>query len=367
MRLLNTSTHKLSEFFGNQIPKYAILSHTWGQEEIEYRDLAGGNFTQNQGFFKLDQCCRQAFSSGYTYVWIDTCCIDKSSSAELTEAINSMCHWYQNAQVCYAFLEDVGGGDPYEDDSEFRRSRWFTRGWTLQELLFPQVVEFYDKSWKKIEFRTSPNARSRLLSEITNIDPLALEDVCYAFSLPAATRISWASNRNTTRIEDMAYCLLGLLQVNLPLLYGEGDRAFVRLQREVISASRDTSILAWGIGQPWGDIISHTQSSSVLGRSPADFRNAFRFSPQQLSPRKTPKGDELHFMYTNAGLRIQLPILFIWETDMALAFLDSAWPRKLQVRYTHHSKSVTLSTFYVAIPLERINIGGYRRLQGCSS
>ncbi|KAI0438726.1 heterokaryon incompatibility protein-domain-containing protein, partial [Xylaria telfairii] len=164
MRLLNTSTYKLTEFFGNQIPKYVILSHTWGKEEIEYNDLASGNFTKKEGFFKLYQCCRQAFSTGYTYVWIDTCCIDKSSSAELTEAINSMCHWYQNAEVCYAFLEDVGRGDPYDDNSQFRRSRWFTRGWTLQELLFSQAVEFYDMLWQKIEFHTHQNARPKLLS-----------------------------------------------------------------------------------------------------------------------------------------------------------------------------------------------------------
>ncbi len=104
---------------------------------------------QKEGFIKFCRCCQQAFSRGHTYVWMDTCCIDKSNSAELLEAINSMCRWDQNSGVCYAFLEGVGRGDSYEDNSDFRRSRWFTRGWTLQELFFSQVVNSVTSCGKK--------------------------------------------------------------------------------------------------------------------------------------------------------------------------------------------------------------------------
>ncbi len=146
--------------------------------------------------------------------------------------------------------------------------------------------QFCDKLWQEIDFHRHCNARSELLSEITDIHPLALEDVRYAFRLPAATRISWVFKRSATRVEDMAYCLLGLLQVNLPLLYGEGDSAFVRLQREVMSHSKDSSVISWGIGQAWDEIINRTRASNVLARSPADFTHAFRFSPSHPSPKK---------------------------------------------------------------------------------
>jgi hypothetical protein len=147
MRLLNSKTKQLEESF-DKTPGYAILSHTWGAEELTFKDMERDGYTESR---KVDGCCEQAVKDGLDYVWIDTCCIDKSSSAELSEAINSMWDWYYQSGICYAYLADVPPGiDVEEDDSEFARSRWFTRGWTLQELISPRVVAFYDESWNEI-------------------------------------------------------------------------------------------------------------------------------------------------------------------------------------------------------------------------
>jgi len=139
MRLLNTTTLRLETFSGDYIPAYSILSHVWGDNEVTYNDLISGTYRHLDGFRKLDGCCRVSRREGYSYTWIDTCCIDKSSSSELLEAITSMFQWYERAQVCYAYLEDVG-----KQHTALKNSRWFRRGWTLQELLAPSVVVILD-------------------------------------------------------------------------------------------------------------------------------------------------------------------------------------------------------------------------------
>ncbi|KAI1337968.1 heterokaryon incompatibility protein-domain-containing protein [Xylariaceae sp. FL0016] len=151
MRLMNVNTRRLEEFLDDKIPSYAILSHTWGEDEVTFQDLDDPNHTKKSGWYKIDMCCKIAQNAGLDYVWVDTCCIDKKSSAELSEAINSMFSWYKNSQVCYAHLADVEKGKAInEPDSSFRKSRWSTRGWTLQELLAPQDLQFYDKNWSFI-------------------------------------------------------------------------------------------------------------------------------------------------------------------------------------------------------------------------
>ena len=143
----------LKEFYTN-IPSYAILSHRWGdpKEEISFNDLKNGvDISRKQGYQKLKQCCEKAAKHGLEYVWIDTCCIDKDSSAELSEAINSMFEWYSKSTACYAYLDDVTLETGVADESSsFRNSKWWTRGWTLQELLAPSSVIFYDQSWNEI-------------------------------------------------------------------------------------------------------------------------------------------------------------------------------------------------------------------------
>ena len=242
MRLLHTSSLELKEFYGS-IPPYAILSHTWESEEVSYQDLPQEYAREKKGYLKIRSCCDQAANDGFEYVWIDTCCIDKSSSAELSEAINSMFLWYQNATVCYAFLADVPEHDNLTSKgSAFGKSKWFTRGWTLQELLAPSDLVFFDQSWTDIGTKTSLRNE---ISEITHIDPETLlgEDFTRC---SIATRMSWASHRITTREEDIEYCLLGLFGVNMPTLYGEGKAAFTRLQHNIIQLSTDHTIFAVG-------------------------------------------------------------------------------------------------------------------------
>jgi hypothetical protein len=173
-----------------------------------------------------------------------SCCIDKKSSAELSEAINSMYRWYQQSAVCYVFLADVSSDKP-EIKVQFKSSRWFTRGWTLQELIAPQNVVFYSKEWRILGTK-SDDEMTIFLSLITRIDEEYVngKDINLA---SISKRMSWASSRRTTRTEDIAYCLLGIFDLNMPLLYGEGKRAFRRLQEEILKTQPyEHTLFAWG-------------------------------------------------------------------------------------------------------------------------
>ncbi|KAK7735649.1 hypothetical protein SLS53_007390 [Cytospora paraplurivora] len=253
MRLINTTTLDIEEFVGSHPPSYAILSHTWGDQEVSLQDWYESknpfsNLSQKKGYVKISEFCRTAWKDGYDYAWVDTCCIDKSSSAELTESINSMFLWYKQAKVCYAYLEDF---DSSASSFYFgaRKCIWFARGWTLQELIAPVVVRFYDVDWC---FRGTRNQNHKALEEITGIDWPVLVDpdrpgYVSPYEYSVADRMSWSASRGTTRMEDVAYCLLGLFDVSLPLIYGEGTRAFRRLQEAIIQSNNDLSILAWGM------------------------------------------------------------------------------------------------------------------------
>src|SRR5450432_4354296 len=157
MHLVNTSTITLSDVNSDNSPAYAIISHRWGESEVSFQDMKDGTAIEKAGYAKIAGCCAYAAEDGWQYVWIDSCCIDKSSSAELSEAINSMFRWYRDAQVCYAYLGDVPGtrDSPYTENSVFRCSAWFTRGWTLQELLAPETVVFLDQNWVEIGTKSS--------------------------------------------------------------------------------------------------------------------------------------------------------------------------------------------------------------------
>lgn len=147
MRCINTRTECLEFYPNDEDPGYAILSHRWENEEITYDDMRKGlaQYQSKKGYHKLHKVCEQARDDGIDYVWIDTCCINRDSSHELGEAINSMFAWYAGAVVCYAFLPDVEMGHSVKT---LDNSAWFTRGWTLQELLAPFDVEFYDADWQ---------------------------------------------------------------------------------------------------------------------------------------------------------------------------------------------------------------------------
>ncbi|KAI1764461.1 HET-domain-containing protein [Hypoxylon sp. FL1150] len=318
MRLLHVQTGKLEEFAGDDVPPYAILSHTWGKHELTLQDLSKLDRSSIASYAKVEGCCRQAANEGLHYVWIDTCCIDKTSSAELSEGINSMFQWYRKSTICYVYLADVTAeDDPFDGQSEFRRSRWFERGWTLQELLAPMEVAFFDRTWNELVtgrlFRSPhlhPPVRLTLLillSEITNIPEEALETGDFS-QFCAAARLAWAADRNTTRLEDRAYSLLGLLEVHMPLLYGEGNKAFQRLQEEVIKSRDDDSLLAWGYGLV-SKIHPTVHTDSVLAQSPSDFRhchNFRRFENEGGSRKVSPTTS--HSAMTNIGMQMTIPV-----------------------------------------------------------
>lgn len=294
MHLLHTQTGELREFHGDEIPAYAILSHVWGEEEVTYQDMQASRSqaAKKAGFSKISQTCRKALEESLEYAWVDTCCIDKSSSAELTEAINSMFRWYQKAKICYVYLADVPArGDPVFE-SAFTSSCWFTRGWTLQELLAPRDVRFYSMDWTflgtKIELCDK-------VSKITTISPPFLRGTNVQHA-SVAKRMSWASERKTTRVEDISYCLLGIFGVHMPMLYGEGENAFRRLQEEIIKVSNDQSLFAWGSEfENWGEAVG------LLAKSPSQFRNSGNIVPYN-------SGQDISYAITNTGLRIALPL-----------------------------------------------------------
>jgi hypothetical protein len=236
MRLLHSGGEgelSLVEFVGSNIPPYAILSHTWGPvtEEVNFWDILESTGKDKAGWRKIRFCQEQAKKDGLGYFWVDTCCIDKSSSAELTEAINSMFSWYQNASRCYVHLADVSARGFNKDSVIFRKSRWFTRAWTLQELLAPKSVEFFSKEGGKLGDKITLAHR---LHDITGIPITALDGSSTLAQFSIADRFSWAATRDAKMKEDSAYSLLGIFDVQMSMMYGEGrDHAFMRLEEEI--------------------------------------------------------------------------------------------------------------------------------------
>ncbi|KAI6116667.1 heterokaryon incompatibility protein-domain-containing protein [Pisolithus croceorrhizus] len=275
---------KVLEQLDDETAKYAILSHRWGTE-VDYDEITElmqmdeqdrDEVRQRNGYRKIIKSCEQAKEDGYRWLWIDTCCIDKRSSAELSEAINSMYRWYRNAQMCYVYLSDVDESAlPTEQDfSRFGRSNgwpeWFSRGWTLQELIAPVELEFFNESWVSIGTK---QGLISTLGDITGIPQDVLRDVKTLRSKDSPERpsvaqiMSWAADRKTTRVEDRAYSLMGLFDVNMPMLYGEGSKAFQRLQLEIIRVTSDYSIFAWN---PEGQGSLYLRS--VLADDPSCFQ-----------------------------------------------------------------------------------------------
>ena len=244
LKLNDTAAFSLTRYFvSDDIPSYAILSHTWGAdtEEVSFKDMMDGTAKSKvPGYNKIRFCGEQARRDGLQYFWIDTCCIDKSSSTELQEAINSMFRWYRDAAKCYVYLADVSRSADVNSsqllmESSFLESRWFTRGWTLQELVAPASVEFFSKEGEQLGNKRS---LERHIHEVTGIPVKALRGSSLSdFSVPE--RMSWAEKRETTRKEDKAYSLLGIFDVYMPLIYGEGrENALQRLREKIDKASK---------------------------------------------------------------------------------------------------------------------------------
>ena len=310
---------------------YAILSHCWGQpqQEVLFKDMEGlarmdramrEKIQLRSGYQKILQSCEQAHRDQLQWIWIDTCCINKESSAELSEAINSMFRWYENSDRCYAFLHDVDDTIfPTERGEErvgFRApSKWFTRGWTLQELIAPRNVQFFNQNWTVIGDKRSLALH---LERITRVPARVLKNGISSHRPSIAQIMSWAADRVTTREEDRAYSLLGLFGVYMPMLYGEGRHAFRRLQLEIIRMSNDHSIFAWDTGGRIG------LSGSVLADDPSFFRNCHDVvKTEPRHPRdefiiRLERGEEPDelvpmeglnaFTVTNGGIQIRLSV-----------------------------------------------------------
>ncbi|KAI1033561.1 hypothetical protein LB505_012975 [Fusarium chuoi] len=304
MRLLDAKTLEVVEFMDHNVPKYVILSHTWitGQE-VTLQDMHNKKGMERSGYEKIRQACALALKNGYGYAWVDTCCIDKTSSAELSEAINSMMSWYERSEICYTYLADVPPDTNIrEPKSSFATSRWFERGWTLQELIAPSRLIFLYDDWSVMYERDD---MVDLITQITGIDDSflfslrSLTDGSLQSRLHTASiaeKMSWASKRKTTRIEDTAYCLLGIFGINMPLLYGEGTHAFLRLQEEIMKRSDDQTLLAWYL------LEDDPDESGVLATSPAAFSKCRDFIPCNVGMPTPP------FQMTNKGLHIEMPV-----------------------------------------------------------
>lgn len=279
MRLINATTFELKDFFDADLPTYAILSHRWGENEVSYQDWVyvtkqfpprwvwvyledeAKKIKSSAGYKKIIDACMMTRWDDLEWLWADTCCIDKTNLAELSEAINSMYRWYKDSELCYAYLQDVKIHADSSDGSDasnwietaVRKSEWFQRGWTLQELLAPREVVFISQEWDVIFHKSDGR---RLLCEITGIP----ETIFGNHKKPVVQKahvsdiFSWAARRTTTRVEDRAYSLLGLMGINMPLLYGEGDGAFRRLQLEIARNLQDLSFLAWGFDGKFDDL-----------------------------------------------------------------------------------------------------------------
>ncbi|KAF2028798.1 hypothetical protein EK21DRAFT_101546 [Setomelanomma holmii] len=327
MRLINVTTLQIETFTDNDIPPYAILSHTWGSDEISYEELVWINrikgfhesldqksptsspssglteqdFLQREGYAKIVNAARQAQALTVQWIWIDTCCIDKSSSAELSEAINSMYRYYSECQVCLVYLNDVAmpfpeeWSDGCEDNRKaFSSARWTKRGWTLQELIAPKICQFYYDDWQLM------GEKKYFLDELsqgTGIPRSVLEDRTTLSDLSVAERMSWVANRETSRKEDIAYCLLGLFDIHMPLLYGEGDKAFIRLQEEILKTTDDYSIFAWSAPD-----ANTSTYRGLLARSPNEFRKSSSIERENAL-------SAFPIAPTPIGLRVQLELL----------------------------------------------------------
>ena len=271
-------------------------------------DMSDAEKHHCQDFVKLVEFFNISSKYGCDYVWFDSGCIDKSSSTELEESIRSMFNWYRNSKICIVHLANT------IRLSDLPRDPWFTRGWTLQELLAPKRVKFFRQSWQHVTLESIYNDKDsdleipiwKIISSITRIPLSTLLDFTPGIN-HARDALVWVSNRKTTRTEDIAYCLIGLLGIPFSIAYGEGNMAFRRLQVEILQHSHDMGLFAW-IGQP-------SAYNSMLAEGPECFsESSLQSYLQPLSMPKTQTVTNMFrifdpaYSFTNYGLRIPLSV-----------------------------------------------------------
>ncbi|KAI0670844.1 heterokaryon incompatibility protein-domain-containing protein [Trametes maxima] len=397
MWLLDTHTLLHHRVDSPSAVTYAILSHVWSksgekdfqqlrriQEETQqlherkrfydrgtYRDLLRAHRQRIPD--KVWKACEVARRDGYRYLWIDASCIDKTSSAELSEAINSMYAWYAGAAVCYAFLHDVDDDeDPAWEGSSFRGSEWFTRGWTLQELIAPRIVVFLSKNWS---FLGTKESLSEALVAVTNIHPDVLAHRTPLDDVSVGERMTWASGRRTTRPEDEAYCLMGIFGVNMPTIYGEGRQAFQRLQEEILKRIPDPSLFLWGRHLQLKSTALYTftpntasacSDCSLLAGSPQDFAQVPPCRKVELSELSLHLGVHVpppvpppEYMVTAYGIRARLPLATVHTAAGPIVVAILSCKYTFQRRYGFVALILQSSTVVGELSLVKRGAGVY--------
>lgn len=313
MRLINCKTLTLETYEHSEAPPYAILSHTWGDDEVLFQDFLLPEVREAEhGWRKIELTCRQAAADGLSHAWVDSCCINKESSSELSESINSMFRWYAHSTHCYVFLTDYHLPPSPSAPRDITSSKWFTRGWTLQELIAPPRLSFFDADWKFVGTKRDLGADIASCTRI-NLNLLTattIEDIRIGLDeCTVAMRMSWAARRKTKRPEDLAYCLLGIFDLSMPMLYGEGERAFTRLQEMIIQETNDMSIFAWQTSSDFAPATEFSDReeggagySGVLAERPSDFDIGHHIIPSRF-PAMIPE-----YAVTNKGLRIDVKL-----------------------------------------------------------
>ncbi|KAK1519196.1 hypothetical protein CPAR01_15634 [Colletotrichum paranaense] len=307
MRLLSTKTTKLEVFHLENAPPYAVLSHLWEHDEVLFQDMGDlSRAARRGGFLKIQLACAAAERQGLGHIWIDTCCVDKDSEAERNEAVEFSFRIFKSAAVCIAYLSDVRSesamlaeytsvADPFLDNNlegkfrhTFKRSRWFTRSWTLPELVAPPGLLFYSHGWELIGTRSQLREH---LFDITGVDTFVLQGGDLA-KVSVARKMFWATSRNAYRLEDIAYSLAGLFGVEMIPIYGEGNvRAFLRLQEHIAKTVPDPTLFAWR--EDWvrktsrwnnfPDLVDSPNLWAYFATSPGAFSHCGRMFPAMLA------------------------------------------------------------------------------------
>ncbi|KAF9231605.1 heterokaryon incompatibility protein-domain-containing protein [Melanogaster broomeanus] len=294
MRLLNAHTLEL-EYFPSDPPPYVAISHRWGAEkdEVSFQDMlqlvTQPSAKNKPGFAKILGCVMQAKKHSLNYIWIDTCCIDKTNNTELQEAINSMWSWYQDCDRCFVYMNDL-----------------------------PEESRSFAKDWERIGKKANRNIMKGI-THITGIPEGVLSDG-ETTSFSVATRMTWASSRSTTKKEDKAYSLMGIFDITLPIIYGGRENVFVKFQKEIMNRHPDQSIFAWTVKSP-----PPTATAGLLTPSPAYFADVNEISDEDfvkdfahmIKPDSRPP---THYSHTNLGIRITLPMKLRRRRQTSLAY-----------------------------------------------
>ncbi|KAI9573358.1 hypothetical protein HD554DRAFT_861763 [Boletus coccyginus] len=352
MRLLNSRSKQL-ELLHHRTPRgYAIVSHRWGHEseEVLFTDIGDQERTRSKGrgYLKIQGSCAQAVQDNLDYVWLDTCCIDKSSSTELDEAINSMYKWYRDSEVCYAHLHDVS------DPTKFTESDWFSRGWTLQELIAPKCVKFYTKDWTLIGTRDSEELIDRI-AERTGISPEILRSRKIPREVTISQKMVWAAERETTKVEDKAYSLLGILEVHMNTTYGIEDEAFQDLQLKIIAKYADQTLFAWRsshtITQPEDVEMDDTDTAPDPAPDPAP--DSVEDEPSAPSPNTT-------------GLLASSPSQFVKSYEISEDDFRKNYVDGIRGHYYRSHFSFSNNLVHIIAPIKRVEGKIWKAVLRCS-